>query len=397
MKHIICWFVLFIALKLTAQPDVFTDYQKALQQADKVKKLDLSGQKINYIGNEIAKFTELESLDLSANQLHYLPDEMGSLSKLKLLNISNNPIDSFPTSLANLCSLEELYFNQTLSPNWYENIAYNSNYVSVIAQLSYLKYLSLNNLLIDRLSADFCELNQLEYLSLANNLLVSLPDSIGNLAHLHTLTLTNSRITELPASFEKLQCLSRLSLKSNKITHFPAINQLKKLEMLDISTNPLRKADDEVQKICELTRLQQLNISNLGLNVLPENIGQLKGLTSLDMSFNNIQHFPASFAQVENIVTLNISRNNLLEFCFTQNKMTNLDLSYNHLTEICDNIGGCSALKSIDLTGNKSLFKISNEIVHCENLKILNLKNTQIIGKNLNDLQWLLTNVQIFL
>jgi Leucine-rich repeat (LRR) protein len=68
--------------------EVFYDFQEALSAKDKVKKLDLSMQKIKVLSPSIAQFKNLECLDLSFNTFPTLPAEFSQLKQLTYLNLA---------------------------------------------------------------------------------------------------------------------------------------------------------------------------------------------------------------------------------------------------------------------------------------------------------------------
>ena len=57
-----------------------------------VKKLDLSGNQLTALPEEIGLLTGLKELDLNENQLTSLPEEIGLLTGLEKLNLNNNPL-----------------------------------------------------------------------------------------------------------------------------------------------------------------------------------------------------------------------------------------------------------------------------------------------------------------
>ena len=50
--------------------------------------IDLSGNKISSLPDELCTLASLEMLDLSSNQLSQLPAQFGTLSSLRELNLS---------------------------------------------------------------------------------------------------------------------------------------------------------------------------------------------------------------------------------------------------------------------------------------------------------------------
>ena len=92
----------------------------------KLNKLNLSGQGIAKIPQEIFDLEELESLDISNNRLTNIPEDIDNLSNLTELNLSGNQLTSIPENIGNLTNLIDLNLseNQLLSlPESIDNLA----------------------------------------------------------------------------------------------------------------------------------------------------------------------------------------------------------------------------------------------------------------------------------
>ncbi len=75
-----------------------------------IKHLDLSGNNISRIADQLDAFQSLEFLDLSDNKLRALPPSIRSLKSLKVLDLSNNPELSIDLNdFIAMPQLEELY------------------------------------------------------------------------------------------------------------------------------------------------------------------------------------------------------------------------------------------------------------------------------------------------
>ena len=60
-----------------------------------------------------------------------------------------------------------------------------------------------------------------------------------------------------------------------------------------------------------LLSLTELDLSNNGLNTLPESIGNLTNLTVLDLSFNELNTLPKSIGNLTNLTVLNLNDTNI--------------------------------------------------------------------------------------
>ncbi len=95
--------------------------EEALQNPEKVFKLNLSNQKLKSIPAEIFFLTNLQWLDLSENRIQAIPAEMGNLKRLQFLNLYSNKIKLLPAEMQELGNLHTLFVAEnrlTEIPAW---------------------------------------------------------------------------------------------------------------------------------------------------------------------------------------------------------------------------------------------------------------------------------------
>jgi len=92
---------------LLAYP-IYDNLQEALQNPDKVYRLDLRRNKLKIFPLDILKFKNLQELDLSKNNLKELPEKIGTLTNLQVLNVSGNKLQYLPDSIGELKNLKKL-------------------------------------------------------------------------------------------------------------------------------------------------------------------------------------------------------------------------------------------------------------------------------------------------
>ncbi len=246
-----------------------------------------------------AKEFEWKTLDLSGEGLESLPDEIGGLTTLTQLILDNNNLESIPDSIGNLVNLNHLNLN-----NNHLDCLPDS-----IGNLIYLTHLSAEKNYLALLPYSIGNLGNLSRLSLNENHLESLPDSIGKLTGLIQLGLDNNRLVSLPESIGFLTSLSHLGLRSNQLTSLPdSIGRMVSLTTLSADSNRLTALPDNIEKRTGLTGLY---LSGNQLKSLPENIGRLVNLVTLDLSNNKLASLPESIGKLKKLRGFRLNNNPL--------------------------------------------------------------------------------------
>jgi len=103
------------SLQTSAQEDHCSDaetyysLEEALEEPNKVVKLDIAMLKLTSISPDIAKLVNLVCLDLSFNRISTLPKELAELKNLEYLNLAGTRyLAGVPEIVANLPSLKIL-------------------------------------------------------------------------------------------------------------------------------------------------------------------------------------------------------------------------------------------------------------------------------------------------
>lgn len=153
----------------------------------------------------------LEVLDLTGNQLSTLPDELAGFTKLRIIFCSENRFTELPEVLGRCPALTM--------------VGFKANRIATVPAAS--------------LPAG------LRWLILTDNAIEQLPDELGQCAALQKLMLAGNRLRELPASLANCRNLELLRIAANRIEAFPDwLLTLPRLSWLAYSGNPFSEGGE---------------------------------------------------------------------------------------------------------------------------------------------------------
>ncbi|UWH30013.1 leucine-rich repeat-containing serine/threonine-protein kinase [Aeromonas veronii] len=156
--------------------------------------------------HEILSLKEtLEVLDLTGNQLSSLPDELAGFGKLRIIFCSENRFTELPEVLGRCPALTM--------------VGFKANQIATVSAKA--------------LPA------AMRWLILTDNAIERLPDELGQCDALQKLMLAGNRLRELPASLANCRNLELLRIAANRIERFPEwLLSLPRLAWLAYSGNP---------------------------------------------------------------------------------------------------------------------------------------------------------------
>ena len=153
----------------------------------------------------------LEVLDLTGNQLSALPDELAGFGKLRIIFCSENRFTELPEVLGRCPALTM--------------VGFKANRIATVSAKS--------------LPA------RLRWLILTDNAVEQLPDELGQCDALQKLMLAGNRLRELPASLANCRNLELLRIAANRIERFPEwLLSLPRLSWLAYSGNPFSEGEE---------------------------------------------------------------------------------------------------------------------------------------------------------
>ena len=169
------------------------------------KQLNLSADLTEFPREIFDLADTLEVLNLSGNALSSLPDDLGRLHRLRVLFCSDNQFAEVPAVLGQCPRLSM--------------VGFKANQIRTLPAAA--------------LPA------ALRWLILTDNQLEALPAEIGNCTQLQKLMLAGNRLTELPATLANCTSLELLRVAANELTELPAwLLALPRLAWLAYAGNP---------------------------------------------------------------------------------------------------------------------------------------------------------------
>lgn len=301
--------------------------------------LDLGNNQLTTIPKKLKKLKQLKALKINYNQLgaNGKKVKIHKLKNLEYLNLSHNQLDALPKKLHKLKYLKVLLLNEN-----------SINSLKGLEKLHGLKELELSGNpafpdprylvgldSLEKLTMHKCGLiyfpPEIEYLQnlkkliLPENKLISIPAEIGNIQSLENLMVYKNELTSVPDNIFNLKNLLWLDIYHNQIPEISEkIGQLQKLEILYLSYNKLKVLPDTIGSMIQL---KELYAHHNQLRAVPD-LSRLKNLKYLHLYHNHITEFPASITKLTQLEELNISDNLITEFPYEVKDLINLRFIY---------------------------------------------------------------------
>ena len=149
----------------------------------------------------------LEILDLSGNALSTLPDDLPRLHKLRIIFCSDNLFTTLPAVLGSCLALEMIGFK-----------ANQIRHVPAAALPPKLRWLTLTDNAIETMPDELGKCSELQKLMLAGNCLSHLPATLAACHRLELVRIAANRFTALPECLLSLPRLSWLAYAGNPFT-----------------------------------------------------------------------------------------------------------------------------------------------------------------------------------
>ena len=170
-------------------------------------------ENLNNFPEEIFTLADtLEVLDLSGNQLSTLPDDLPRLRKLRILFCSGNPFTELPAILGACPSLDIVGF-KACKIHHIPSEAINKN----------LRWLILTDNKISHLPEVIGECSRMQKLMLAGNKLTALPETLAQCTRLELLRISANQLTKFPGFLLSMPRLAWLAFSGNPFCTSPVL------------------------------------------------------------------------------------------------------------------------------------------------------------------------------
>ncbi|KRZ69443.1 Relaxin receptor 2 [Trichinella papuae] len=274
---------------------------------------------------------QLMRLDLRRNLIHQIePAVFSSMINLHDLLLSNNKLTELQSSIFDNVDLS--LRNLDLSHNLLESID----------------------------NSPFENLHLLLYLYLDDNPLKSITNtSFEGLSSLLELSMENTKLSFIPKdAFKSLEYLEVLSLRNNQLETVPQLSNLKKLNRLVLSGNPILRISTYAFHcaFCTLNHLNTIAITDSPLLkwldpfAFGSNISLKYNLKIVDFSNNSLQSLDKELLPWENVTEIRLANNSF-----------RCDESLNWIVDIGKKLhGNINCIEKNDLNGNFTILKKDN-------------------------------------
>ncbi|KAL6899649.1 hypothetical protein ACP4OV_006307 [Aristida adscensionis] len=138
--------------------------------------------------------------------------------------------------------------------------------------------------------------------------------------------------------------------------------------------------DEEVVRVLreaeEGRPVERVDLADRQLHLLPEPLGQIRGLLALDVYRNQLQVVPDAIGGLERLEELHLASNDLVSLPDTiglLSRLKILDVSGNRLRALPDSISKCRSLVELDASYNALAYLptgIGHELVHLQALRV---------------------------
>jgi len=241
-----------------------------------------------------------------------------------------------------------------------------------------LKKLELVNLDLEFVPMIMTKFELLEHLNLSGNCMKTVPEAIQNLKRLSVLNLSSNEIRAIEQPFS--ENLSILLLRNNNLSEIAAeyTKALKNLKKLDIAGNHIKELDDKAFSKKQAL-LEKIDISDNQFLILPKCLRNLPRLLKLRADNNALTSSNDDAATIQSLENLNsISMNNnshvqIVKEILLHPNLVNISLESNKIESL-------EHVSASDFNAIDSRI----DLVNLSNNSLVNIDMTKIFGRALS-------------
>lgn len=180
----------------------------------------------------------------------------------------------------------------------------------------------------------------------------------------------------LPDDAELQELLRSTDMNVSYCLKHEVIEPIREVTKLDLHT---WNVEDILEKVPQLTLLQELNLAQCNIKKLPRDFANLEQLRVLNLAFNKVGELPQDFKRLAQLTHLDLERNPisaLPEGFWGLHKMQSLSLEDTKLASI-EGIGNMKDLEELDLR-DSHIASLPAEVGELTKLKILKIARSRI-------------------
>lgn len=361
---------------MSSESTEFLDIETALYHANSAKALWLEGDELEqtdfYLPSELTQLQELTSLSITGYKKIHGLNALLELPKLQILELDCYWENTFPDLITELHDLKSLCIRMTARDN--------AKLPKNIGALRQLEKLELEGITIGN---EIGQLAKLQHLATSSDNATSLPDTLVELPGLNHLDLSYSGFRTLPKVVCRLHGLRHLNISHTAIDELPIeISNLNNLQEL-LFAKPFQHHDAEKYK----TRIKQIR----------QSWGGLSSLQKLDLSQQHIIDASIHVRNWNKLEDLNLSYNDMEELpeeLFKLHSLKILNLNFNQLHNLPDMLEQWPQLEYLSLIGNP-LTTLPASLLKLKYLQKLDLRRVTLDEDIQAKLKAALTNTEI--
>ncbi len=364
-----------------------------------LEELHMQGNRLGTVPRSIGHLLSLKVLDLSFNQIAVLPDEIGLCASLLELRLHSNNMRVLPSTMSCLRNLGELrveanplrmlHFRIGLLPLqkltfdfatfespppevMKKGVEWALNYFRRLCGSELRRVLVLDECGLFSYPSEIMYIPTLTRLSLMQNKLVAVPPEIALLTSLTDINFSQNIINQFADCCAGLTRLQTVNLSDNQLITLPfSLGSITQLQKLLILPNP--------QLLCPPLHVLEGGIEPT-MRFLA-NVFQSKTNGCLDIGDFGLRFIPSLLAEETSITSLRLQHSRFddarsLHFVCALH-LKELRLSNCALEFIPPIIGQCTSLEELDVSWNR-LVLIGNEIRFCKSLVTLDISHNPV-------------------